>query len=260
MPGSDPTIPIPCPLSSMSGGFIVFGKAKAALPLFEGVSRRMEASLGPDHPSTLIVKLTLAQTYRDIGRLDQALPLLEEVSRRMKVKLGPDNPFTSKAVLMLAMTSRDTGRVNQALPLLEEIVSRRKAKLGAGHLETRLAECQFVRLTSTRGAGRGRGRGTRVPRIHHPHAAGRLAAFPRHEPARRGAGRAEEVHRRRAAAAPRLRGLSASGSDSGVVAQDTGRRRGSDRGVLRGLASGAGIVVESEAWPDRLPAAVFAGP
>src|SRR6185312_3195405 len=75
-----------------------------------------------------------------------------------------------------------------------------------------------------------------MPGGPHPEGARRLAAIPSDEPARRRAGRAEEVCRGRAAPDRRLRGAQgARGEDPAAIPEEPGRRGCADRAVLRGL-------------------------
>ena len=230
------------------------GGQAEALPLFEEVYRLMKAKLGPDHPNTLVAMYTLAQTCRDIGRLDRALPLLEEVYGLMKAKLGPDHPYSSNAVLMLALTCCDTRRLDRALPLLEEILTRRKTKLGREHIETLVAESHLVRayLDVRRWADAEVAARECLEILSRTQPDGWLR-LPDHEPARRRTGRAGEVRRRRASPDRRLRGAEGTqGRDSGAIPQDTGRRRGADRDVLRDLGQGgSGGGLEGEARLGR---------
>ena len=150
---------------------------------------------------------TLALTYLDADRLDRALPLFEEVSPAREGEAGSRPLPDLDAVYKLALTDLDTGRLDRAIPLLEEVVRLRKAKLGTDHLDTLLAhEPPGQGLPGRATLDRGRGHGARMPRGLHPDAARRLAALSHHEPARRRAGRAEEVRRGRAAPDRGLRG------------------------------------------------------
>ncbi len=60
--------------------------------LHEETLKRQKATLGPDHPNTLISMNNLALAYRDAGRLAEAVPLFEETLKRRQATLDPRPP------------------------------------------------------------------------------------------------------------------------------------------------------------------------
>ena len=64
------------------------GMPQLALTLTDSVTRAGD-TLGPDHPSTLASRNSLAGAYRDAGRLDEAIPLHEQTLEDSTRILGP---------------------------------------------------------------------------------------------------------------------------------------------------------------------------
>jgi tetratricopeptide (TPR) repeat protein len=107
-----------------------------ALPLYEESFRRRRATLGSDHPDTLLSMSNLGLIYKDAGRLADALPRLEEALKRRRAKLGPDHPETLVSMSNLGSAYDAAGRAADALPLLQETLERRRATRGPEHPQT----------------------------------------------------------------------------------------------------------------------------
>ncbi|MBM4224058.1 MAG: tetratricopeptide repeat protein, partial [Gammaproteobacteria bacterium] len=102
----------------------------------ERILRGANQILAADHPATLTSMNSLAEAYRDAGKLDQALPLHEETLKLRKAKLGPEHPDTLTSMNNLALAYYTAGKRDQALTLYEETLKLREAKLGPEHPDT----------------------------------------------------------------------------------------------------------------------------
>ncbi|EHM92997.1 hypothetical protein HMPREF0975_02085, partial [Actinomyces sp. oral taxon 849 str. F0330] len=69
------------------------GMPQLALTLTDSVTRAGD-TLGPDHPSTLASRNSLAGAYQDAGRLDEAIALYEQTLEDRTRILGPHHPHT----------------------------------------------------------------------------------------------------------------------------------------------------------------------
>jgi eukaryotic-like serine/threonine-protein kinase len=112
------------------------GYAEKGIHLLSKARMTFTAQLGPDHPDTLRSMSSLAEGYKDAGRLDLALPLQEETLKRRKAQLGPDHPDTLTSMNNLAWCYQTVDKLEKALPLYEETLKRRNAQLGPDHPDT----------------------------------------------------------------------------------------------------------------------------
>ena len=80
-----------------------------ALQLVADVKAAHQASLGADHPNTLVAGNNLACYLRCIGRLDEALALADDTLCRMQRKLGDRHPLTLSCAVNLANCRGDAG-------------------------------------------------------------------------------------------------------------------------------------------------------
>ena len=111
------------------------GMPQLALTLTDSVTRAGD-TLGPDHPSTLASRNSLAGAYRDAGRLDEAIPLHEQTLEDSTRILGPHHPNTLTARNSLAGAYRDAGRLDEAIPLHEQTLEDSTRILGPHHPNT----------------------------------------------------------------------------------------------------------------------------
>jgi hypothetical protein len=58
--------------------------------------------LGPDHPDTLAVRMRLARTYYEVGRLGDARTLLRDTAERCERVLPPGDRLTIQVRTSLA--------------------------------------------------------------------------------------------------------------------------------------------------------------
>ena len=94
------------------------GMPQLALTLTDSVTRAGD-TLGPDHPSTLASRNSLAGAYRDAGRLDEAIPLHEQTLEDSTRILGPHHPDTLISRDNLASAYRAADRFEDADKLFE---------------------------------------------------------------------------------------------------------------------------------------------
>jgi tetratricopeptide (TPR) repeat protein len=79
---------------------------------------------------------TLANGYRDAGKLHLALPLFEERLALTKTKLGPDHPDTLMSMNDLAVCHWSLLELDKSIPLFEDLLKRYEGKLGRQHPDT----------------------------------------------------------------------------------------------------------------------------
>ena len=111
------------------------GMPQLALTLTDSVTRSGD-SLGPDHPSTLASRNSLAVAYRDAGRIDEAIALHEQNLEDRTRILGPHHPDTLISRNSLAGAYRDAGRIDEAIALHEQTLEDRTRILGPHHPDT----------------------------------------------------------------------------------------------------------------------------
>ena len=95
------------------------------------------ATLGPDHPETLITLSNLATAYQDVGKAAEAIPLMEHVNReRYTARFGRDHPesVTMLNNLAAAYWTVGTGTTNRC-PCKKRL-KRTQATLGRDDLYT----------------------------------------------------------------------------------------------------------------------------
>jgi serine/threonine protein kinase len=112
------------------------GEFERALGYLQRALALRQATLGPEHPDTLISMGDLAMAYHDAGKRNLALPLIEETFKLRKATLGLDHPDTLFSMNNLAEAYREAGKLDLALPLGEETLQLQKAKLGPEHPHT----------------------------------------------------------------------------------------------------------------------------
>ena len=89
-----------------------------------------QATLGPDHPKTLMAMRDLAWALRATGRPDEAITLAEEALRLQRVKLGASHRETLLTASILGDAYRMAARPAEAIRLLEPSLELCKTKLG----------------------------------------------------------------------------------------------------------------------------------
>jgi serine/threonine protein kinase len=82
------------------------------------------------------IRMTIGDTYANVGEWQLAVPHLERAVALRKAYLGPDAPETMDAMLRLAYLCSDLGRFRDAITLLKQVLENREARLGSDHPET----------------------------------------------------------------------------------------------------------------------------
>ena len=122
-------------LATTIGNAADLGMPQLALTLTDSVTQA-GAALGPDHPSTLTSRNSLAYAYQDAGRLDEAIALHEQNLEDRTRILGPHHPNTLTSRHNLACAYRDAGRLDEAIALYEQTLEDRTRILGPHHPNT----------------------------------------------------------------------------------------------------------------------------
>ena len=97
-------------------------------------------------------RVSLAATYRAVGRATEAIALFESALKLLDARLGPDHPDTLKSRNDLAIAYNDAGRLPEAIALLETALKLFEAKLGSDHAFT--FQCRNNLTTAYLAAGR----------------------------------------------------------------------------------------------------------
>jgi tetratricopeptide (TPR) repeat protein len=79
---------------------------------------------------------SLANVYRDSGRLADAIPLYEELLTRYQKTLGSENVATINSISDLATAYQSVGRMREAVPLFERALKDYMTTLGPEHVST----------------------------------------------------------------------------------------------------------------------------
>ena len=118
----------------------------------------LEKSLGPDHPTTLLVTYSLADQLR-ITKVDQAQELMLDILPRLEATLGFDHQSSITAGWALALTYFAQGNMETAADRFEEVLEKRRQSNSRNpaqrlEMETFLAEarCVQARMDDTRAA------------------------------------------------------------------------------------------------------------
>ena len=127
------------------------GMPQLALTLTDSVTRAGD-TLGPDHPSTLASRNSLASAYRDAGRLDEAIALFERNLEDRTRILGPHHPNTLASRNNLAGAYRDAGRLDEAIALHGQTLEDSTRILGPHHPNTLISRNNLA--SAYRDAGR----------------------------------------------------------------------------------------------------------
>lgn len=114
----------------------VSGQRDAAVDLLERTLNDSERIVGPDHPSTLMVRANLASAYQSLGRNAEAVELLERTLIDSERILGPDHQSTLLVRANLASAYRSAGRTTEAIAILEQVAGDTERILGPDHAST----------------------------------------------------------------------------------------------------------------------------
>jgi hypothetical protein len=101
-----------------------------AAKMHEKVLAKGKVILGDDHPNTLTSMHSLAEMYRQQGKMTGAAKIHEEVLAKRKMILGDDHPDTLTSMHNLAVTYRAQRKTGEVVRL--ELEKRRQI-LGDDH-------------------------------------------------------------------------------------------------------------------------------
>jgi tetratricopeptide (TPR) repeat protein/tRNA A-37 threonylcarbamoyl transferase component Bud32 len=124
--------------------------AKAAL-LQDKALRTIVAALGADDRESLEVRIHLANSYLDSGRIDDATKLNETTLKLYESKLGRDHPDTIAVLNNFAHDYYAAGRTDEAIKLFERVLKLVEPKHVTDNLET---ICRSNLAAAYLGAGR----------------------------------------------------------------------------------------------------------
>lgn len=101
--------------------------------------RKTLASLGEEHPDTLLLTYNLAVYYNEKSRRQEALQLTEQVAEAYKRPLGEKHPHILSTIPALANWYSDAGWRQEALQLTEQVWKLGRGPLGKEHPDTLLS-------------------------------------------------------------------------------------------------------------------------
>jgi len=113
-----------------------FREPDPAIRQHERARALFEATLGPEHPNTLVSMSGVANAHHHAGRFNQAIPLFEKTLELMDRTLGSDHPHTLAVRNNLAGTYQEAGRITEAIALHEQVLGLMKATMGLDHIDT----------------------------------------------------------------------------------------------------------------------------
>jgi tetratricopeptide (TPR) repeat protein len=108
------------------------GNYQASQPLLEEALEKRRATLGADHPDTLLSINNLAMLYYMQRKYDTAEPLYLECLEKQKSTLEADHPSTLPSINNLALLYKSQGKYNTAEPLYLECLDKRNLTLAWG--------------------------------------------------------------------------------------------------------------------------------
>jgi serine/threonine protein kinase len=112
------------------------GRLEAAEKQLRRAVELRERVLGPNDPSTLQSRNSLAVVVYDQRRFDEGIAIAEETLARRKAAFGADNDYTLASMTNLAAFYSKSGRGEQALAMLKDVLATQRRALGPNHLET----------------------------------------------------------------------------------------------------------------------------
>ena len=107
------------------------------------------APLGPEHPSTIRIKLALSGTYWHLGQGNEAAELQSQVLQAHVNLFGERHPDTLKVMDILGESRWQQGRFNESLQLHERAFEGMRPKLGPQHENTLKAADNLGRAHTT---------------------------------------------------------------------------------------------------------------
>ena len=123
-------------LQTVGRTYLALGDYEPAVGFLNRSAALVRQHFGADHPDTLGSTSSLANAYRESGRLDLALPLLQESLKLNEAAHGPDHPETLASMNNLAVAYLDAGEPDLAISLLEKALKLMEAKFPVNHART----------------------------------------------------------------------------------------------------------------------------
>jgi len=112
------------------------GRLAEAVELWSAQAADRAASLGSDHPRTLVSRASCAVAVRDAGRLEESIGLLEGVLADQRRVLGDDDRRTLETRSAHAAAVRDAGRLPEAIELFQALLADEARVLGPADPDT----------------------------------------------------------------------------------------------------------------------------
>lgn len=110
-------------MTDLAAAYTATGEAARAIPILEEVLRARDVRDGPEHPDTLIAKMSLADARAKVGDGGAEALLRESVEMRDRV-YGRDDARTLFALRTLCQFLRKRGRLDEAEPLHVDLYER----------------------------------------------------------------------------------------------------------------------------------------
>ena len=107
------------------------------------------APLGPEHPSTIRIKLALSVTCWQLGQGNEAAELQNQVLQAYTTSFGEDHPDTLKVMDVLGESRWQQGQFTKSLELHERAFNGLTSKLGPDHENTLKAADNLGRAHAT---------------------------------------------------------------------------------------------------------------
>ncbi len=123
---------------------VVRGDHPTCRMIAEQVLDRWRFRLGPDHPDTLSLAITVTTLLAELGLHDQARELGQDVLDRCRRVLGEDHPDTLRAAMRQTIALASLGQGNNVHELGEDAFERCRRTLGPDHPETLVAAAELT--------------------------------------------------------------------------------------------------------------------
>ena len=119
-------------------GTLYFGQGKyeASQPLLEESMEKFRATLGPDHPDTLVSINDISVLFYMQGKYAAAEPLYVECLEKRRGTLGSNHPDTLSSINNLALLYSKLGKYEAAEDLFLECLEKSKYTRGRDHPDT----------------------------------------------------------------------------------------------------------------------------
>ncbi|MEM1424199.1 MAG: serine/threonine-protein kinase [Planctomycetota bacterium] len=124
---------------AIGDAFLGLGQPQPALAQLERAGDLREATLGPDHPETLAMRILHAVALLDIGRTDEGRTELTSLRARALDTLGPNHQQTIDATFYLASATAKAGDNELAEPLYRALMEAHLERHGEFHNDTAAA-------------------------------------------------------------------------------------------------------------------------